>query len=52
MENKQQQKLVQLFNKFAQEEQSSSFAVQNLLNQVLQILNENNQPPNKEVLND
>jgi len=34
----QKQKLVQLFNQFAQEEQSSQFAVENLLSRTLSII--------------
>lgn len=39
MNQKQITKLENLFNKFANEEQASSFAVNNLFNRVLSIIN-------------
>ena len=38
MNQQQKQKLIQLFNQFAQEEQSSQFAIENLLSRTLQIV--------------
>lgn len=40
MDNKAQQELNQLFNRFANETQASSFAVENLLNKTLRIVNQ------------
>jgi hypothetical protein len=41
--NQQQQKLNQLFNRFAQETQASSFAMENLLNKTIRIMDEDAQ---------
>ena len=40
MNQQQKQKLIQLFNQFAQEEQSSQFAIENLLSRTLKIVEE------------
>lgn len=40
MDQNQLNKLEQLFNKFAKEEQASNFAVNNLFNRVLSIINQ------------
>lgn len=42
MNQQTQQELNQLFNKFANETQASSFAVENLLNKTLRIIQQNN----------
>ena len=41
MEGKGHKELVNLFNNFIREEQSSSFAVKSLLNQTMEIINRN-----------
>ena len=41
MKNKGYEELVNLFNNFIREEQSSSFAVKSLLNQTVEIINRN-----------
>lgn len=48
MKPKKLKKLEQLFNRFAQEEQASSFAVNNLLNQTIRIINESDNIKDKE----
>ena len=47
MNQQQKQKLIQLFNQFAQEEQSSQFAVENLLSRTLKIINDDSVEANK-----
>lgn len=46
MKQKQLQKLQQLFNGFAEEEQASSFAVNNLFNRAVQIIMDNQKQAN------